>query len=184
MLRAAIKEGSALGLEVKSVMESGQLVSDELIMDLVQERLTRPDCKIGYLLDGFPRTLAQARSMQEKQILVDNVVEIRVPDTDIVHRMSGRRVHLASGRTYHIEFNPPEISGKDDVTGEDLIQRDDDNPATVQKRLDVYHAQTEPLISYYLDRHNNDPVAAAKFIVVDGVGSIGEIRQRILSKLS
>jgi len=184
MLRAAIKAGSPLGLEVASVMESGQLVSDALIMGLVQERLTRADCRTGYLFDGFPRTLAQAQAMQDSQIRVDYVVEIRVPDQAIVQRMSGRRVHLASGRTYHIEFNPPRVFGKDDVTGEDLIQRPDDNAVTVQKRLDVYHAQTEPLIHYYLQCQSREPKTAAEFIEVNGVGGVEEIRQRIFAVLT
>ncbi len=184
MLRAATKAGSKLGLAVKSVMERGQLVSDELIMGLVRERLKEPDCSIGYLFDGFPRTLAQAQAMQESRLQVDYVIEIHVPDQDIVLRMSGRRVHLASGRTYHIKFNPPQVAGKDDVTGEDLIQRQDDNAETVQKRLDVYHTQTEPLINYYLDCQTRKPKTAATFINIDGVGTVEEIRQRILSALT
>lgn len=184
MLRAAIKAESTLGKQVKSVMGCGQLVSDNLIMGLVHERLILPDCHTGYLFDGFPRTLAQAQTMQEEQILVDYVIEIRVPDANIVHRMSGRRVHLASGRTYHIEFNPPAKPGKDNVTGEDLIQRDDDNATTVQKRLNVYHTQTEPLISYYRDRYANNPATAAKYLAIDGVGAVDEIRQRILTQLA
>jgi len=184
MLRAAIKAGSPLGLEVKSVMESGQLVSDFLIMDLVQERLTQADCHIGYLFDGFPRTLEQAHAMQETKIKVDYVIEIKVPDADIVRRMSGRRVHLASGRTYHLEFNPPQVAGKDDITGENLIQRQDDNAETVQKRLDIYHAKTEPLINYYRDRQTKDPDHTATLIEIDGVGQVDEIRQRILAVLT
>ncbi len=149
MLRAAVKAGSALGREAKAVMDAGELVSDELILGLVKERIAAPDCAEGFLFDGFPRTIAQAEALKEQGIGIDYVVEIAVDDDEIIRRMSGRRVHLASGRTYHIVFNPPKIPGKDDPTGEDLVQRDDDQEAVVKNRLSVYHEQTEPLIAYF-----------------------------------
>jgi adenylate kinase len=149
MLRAAVKAGTALGLAAKKVMDAGSLVSDDIIIGLVRERLKEADCAKGYLFDGFPRTLPQAEALKGAGIALDFVLEIDVPDAEIIERMAGRRVHLASGRTYHVAFNPPKVSGKDDVTGDDLIQRDDDREETVRKRLTVYHAQTQPLIEYY-----------------------------------
>ena len=151
MLRAAVKAGTPMGLEAKKVMDAGGLVTDEIILGLVKDRIAEDDCKNGFLFDGFPRTLPQADALKSQGVEIDGVVEIDVDDAEIVKRMSGRRVHLASGRTYHIVFNPPKVEGKDDETGEDLIQRDDDQEETVKKRLDVYHDQTEPLISYYTD---------------------------------
>jgi adenylate kinase len=180
MLRAAVKAGSALGLRVKKVMDAGELVSDELILGLVQERIRQPDCRNGYLFDGFPRTLAQAEGMRRAGIEVDCVLEIHVEDEEIVRRMSGRRVHPGSGRTYHVVFNPPRVSGKDDVTGEPLIQRDDDTEETVRKRLQVYHSQTAPLIDYY-----SAGVAGKgpKYVRIEGTGSVDEIIQRTLTAL-
>lgn len=149
MLRAAIKEGTPLGLAAKQVMDAGQLVSDEIIIGLVKERIAKPDCAKGFLLDGFPRTIPQADAMKDNGVLVDHVIEFDVPDDVIVDRMSGRRVHMASGRVYHISYNPPKVADKDDVSGEDLVIRDDDKEETVRKRLAVYHTQTEPLVGYY-----------------------------------
>jgi adenylate kinase len=184
MLRAAVKAGTTLGLEAKKVMDAGGLVSDEIILGLVKERLAQPDCENGYLLDGFPRTIPQAEGMRELGIGVEYVVEIFVPDDEIIRRMSGRRVHLASGRTYHVVFNPPKVEGKDDVTGEELIQRDDDQEETVRKRLAVYHEQTEPLVAFYKDwaatGEGNPPV----FVKVDGIGKVEEIRDRIFAALA
>jgi adenylate kinase len=183
MLRAAVKAGTPLGLEAKKVMDAGGLVSDEIILGLVKERLAQPDCAKGYLLDGFPRTIPQAEGMKAQGIPVDFVVEIDVPDDEIIRRMSGRRVHLASGRTYHVVFNPPKIEGKDDVTGEDLIQRDDDQEATVRKRLDVYHAQTEPLVEYYSKWAATGEASAPKYVKIEGVGPVEDIRGRIFAAL-
>ncbi len=149
MLRAAIKEGTAMGLAAKQVMDAGQLVSDEIIIGLVKERIAKPDCAKGFLLDGFPRTIPQADAMKDNGVLVDHVIEFDVPDDVIVERMSGRRVHPASGRVYHVTYNPPKVAGKDDQSGEDLVIRDDDKEETVRKRLGVYHEQTEPLVGYY-----------------------------------
>ena len=151
MLRAAISQGSQLGLQAKAVMDSGALVSDEIILGLVKERIAEPDCNNGFLFDGFPRTVPQAEALKIDRVTIDHVVEIAVDDAEIIRRMSGRRVHLASGRTYHIEFNPPKVKGKDDHTGEELVQREDDKEETVKKRLDVYHQQTKPLVRYYED---------------------------------
>lgn len=180
MLRAAVKAGSELGLRVKKVMDAGELVSDELILGLVQERIRQPDCRNGYLFDGFPRTIAQAEGMREAGIEVDYVLEIRVEDEEIVRRMSGRRVHPGSGRTYHVTFNPPRVAGKDDVTGEPLIQRDDDAEQTVRKRLQVYHSQTAPLIDFYSSRASGK---GPKYVRIEGVGSVEEITQRALDAL-
>jgi len=183
MLRAAVKAGTPLGLEAKKIMDAGGLVSDEIILGLVEERLKEPDCKNGYLLDGFPRTIPQAEGMLKMGISVGYVVEIAVDDNEIIKRMSGRRVHLASGRTYHVEFNPPKVEGKDDETGEDLIQREDDAEETVRKRLDVYHEQTEPLVDFYgkLAQSGDSNV---KYKKVDGIGSVDSIRDRMLEALS
>ncbi len=184
MLRAAVKAGTPLGIEAKKVMDAGELVSDELILDLVKERITKADCKPGYLFDGFPRTIAQADGMRENDISIDYVVELVVPDEDIIRRMSGRRVHLESGRTYHLEFNPPREEGKDDVTGEPLVQRDDDSEETVRRRLDVYHQQTKPLVDYYQQWSREDAENAPRYLRVDGVGDVESIKMAIFTGLS
>jgi len=183
MLRAAIAAGTPLGLAAKKVMDSGALVSDEIIIGLVLDRLKAPDCANGYLFDGFPRTIPQAEAMTKAGVAIDYVLEIDVPDAAIVERMGGRRVHLASGRTYHVKFNPPRVAGKDDVTGEDLIQRDDDREETVKKRLAVYHAQTEPLIAYYAKRASTGEPSAPKHRKVDGMGGVESIRDACLAAL-
>ncbi len=183
MLRAAVKAGTELGKKAKVVMDSGGLVTDEIIIGLVKERIKEPDCKKGFLFDGFPRTLPQADAMKDAGVAIDAVVDIDVPDGEIVKRMGGRRVHLASGRTYHIIFNPPKEEGKDDETGEPLIQRDDDQEETVKKRLDVYHAQTEPLIGYYKKWEATGEDAAPKYIHIPGVGKVEEITAGIFSAL-
>ena len=182
MLRAAVEAGSQLGLAAKKVMDAGELVSDDIIMGLIRERIQQSDCETGYLLDGFPRTLAQAEAMKAEGIGVDFVVEIEVPDEEIIKRMSGRRVHLPSGRTYHIVFNPPEVDEKDDVTGEPLIQREDDKEDTVRQRLEVYHAQTMPLIDHYSKWAEADD-SAPRYVRVKGVGTVEEIKDRIFASL-
>jgi len=184
MLRAAVNAGTPLGLEAKKVMDAGNLVSDEIITGLVKERVQEADCANGYLLDGFPRTIPQADAMRELNIDIDYVVEISVDDDEIVKRMSGRRAHLASGRTYHIVYNPPKNEGLDDITGEPLVQRDDDQEETVKKRLSVYHEQTEPLIKYYSDFANSNQGNSPSYIKIDGVGSVNDIRSTISSALS
>lgn len=183
MLRAAVKAGSELGKEAKGYMDSGGLVPDEVIIGLVKERIQEPDCQKGFLFDGFPRTIPQADAMKEAGVPIDAVVDIDVPDEEIIKRMSGRRVHLASGRTYHVVFNPPKQEGKDDVTGEPLIQRDDDREETVRKRLEVYHAQTEPLIDYYKHWESSGESAAPAYIRIEGVGRVDEIKDSIFSEL-
>ncbi len=183
MLRAAVKEGTPLGLEAKKYMDAGQLVPDDVIIGLVKERIKEPDCEKGFLFDGFPRTIPQAEAMKEAGVKIDYVVEIAVPDEEIIKRMSGRRVHLASGRTYHVIFNPPKVEGKDDVTGEPLIQREDDKEETVKKRLEVYHAQTEPLVDFYKKWEASGDADAPKYIRIEGVGTVEEIKNRILSAL-
>ena len=183
MLRAAIAAGTELGRAAKAVMDAGQLVSDEIIIGLVKDRIAQPDCAKGFLFDGFPRTIPQAEAMKAAGVLIDYVVEIDVPDSEIVKRMSGRRVHVASGRTYHVVFNPPKVAGKDDVTGEDLIQRDDDREETVKKRLDVYHAQTEPLVKYYSDWAARGEAGAPKYVKVPGIGKVEQIRDAIFKGL-
>lgn len=183
MLRAAVKAGTPLGLEAKKIMDAGGLVSDEIIIGLVRERVTEEDCKNGYLLDGFPRTIPQADAMREHGIQVDYVVEIKVDDDEIIKRMSGRRAHLASGRTYHIVYNPPKQEGIDDVTGEPLVQRDDDQEETVRKRLDVYHEQTEPLIGYYKSYADSQEDGAPKYVTINGVGTMDSIRDNIFGAL-
>ena len=183
MLRAALKEGTQLGLKAKEYMDAGKLVPDEVIIGLVKERIKEPDCKKGFLFDGFPRTIPQADAMKEAAVPIDAVVDINVPDEEIIKRMGGRRVHLASGRTYHLIFNPPKEPGKDDKTGEPLIQRDDDKEETVRKRLDVYHAQTEPLVAYYNDWEKSGESGAAKYIRIEGVGKVEEIRDKIFAAL-
>ena len=183
MLRAAVKAGTPLGLLARKVMDSGALVSDDIIIALVKERLTAPDCANGYLFDGFPRTIPQADAMKDAGVGLDYVLEIDVPDASIVERMSGRRAHLASGRTYHVKFNPPKVAGKDDVTGEDLIQREDDREETVRKRLDVYHAQTKPLVAYYRQWAETGDPRAPKYRRVDGMGTVDAIRTACLAAL-
>ena len=183
MLRAAVKAGTPLGVAAKKVMDAGQLVSDEIIIGLVKERLKEPDCAAGYLFDGFPRTIPQADSMKAAGVRVDVVLEIDVPDADIVERMSGRRVHLASGRTYHVRHNPPKAAGRDDVTGEALIQRDDDREEVVRKRLEVYHAQTRVLVDYYSKWAATGDVVAPRYHKVAGVGTVDEIKQRVFDAL-
>jgi adenylate kinase len=177
MLRAAVKAGSPLGVAAKKVMDAGQLVSDDIIIGLVQERLKQPDCAKGYLFDGFPRTIPQAEAMKAANVALDYVLEIDVPDEEIITRMSGRRVHPASGRTYHVKFNPPKAAGKDDATGEALVQRDDDKEDTVRKRLDVYRQQTRPLVDYY------GKLAGVKYRKISGLGRVEEITQRALEAL-
>jgi adenylate kinase len=187
MLRAAVKAGSPLGIKAKNFMDSGELVPDDLIINLVKERLTEPDCVNGYLFDGFPRTIPQAEAMKQAGVAIDYVVEIDVPFDEIIVRMSGRRVHPASGRTYHVKFNPPKVEGKDDVTGEPLVQREDDKEETVRKRLDVYVAQTRPLVDYYADwaAHSGtgSTVKAPEYRKISGTGSVDEIRQRVVEAL-
>jgi adenylate kinase len=183
MLRAAVKAGTELGQKAKAVMDAGGLVPDDVIIGLVKERIKESDCQKGFLFDGFPRTIPQADAMKAAGVAIDAVVDIDVPDEEIIKRMSGRRVHLASGRTYHIVFNPPKAEGKDDVTGEPLIQRDDDKEETVRKRLEVYHAQTEPLIGYYRDWEASGDAAAPKYIKIEGVGKVDGIRDAIFNAL-
>ena len=176
MLRAAVKAGTPLGLAAKKIMDEGGLVSDDIIIGLVKDRIQEDDCKNGFLFDGFPRTIPQADAMKEAGVNVGHVIEIAVDDEEIVKRMSGRRAHLASGRTYHILYNPPKVEGKDDVTGEDLVQRDDDKEETVRKRLKVYHDQTEPLIDYYTKWANSGEANAPKYARINGIGKVDEIR--------
>jgi adenylate kinase len=183
MLRAAVAAGTPLGIEAKKVMDAGGLVSDEIILGLIEERLKEDDCKNGYLFDGFPRTLAQADSLKNNGVPVDAVVEIDVDDDEIIKRMSGRRVHASSGRTYHVTFNPPKEDGKDDETGEPLIQRDDDHEDTVKERLNVYHDQTEPLISYYSRWAEEGGEGAPRYVKVNGIGKVEEIRDGIFAGL-
>lgn len=183
MLRAAVKAGTPLGVEAKKVMDAGQLVSDEIILGLVKERIQESDCAKGFLFDGFPRTLAQADALKTQGVDIDFVVEIDVDDEEIIKRMSGRRAHLASGRTYHVIYNPPKVEGKDDVSGEDLVQRDDDKEDTVRERLRIYHEQTEPLIKYYSEWAASSEDKAPKYVKVDGIGKVDEIRDTIFSAL-
>lgn len=183
MLRAHVKAGTELGVAAKKIMDEGGLVSDDIIMGMVKERIKEDDCANGYLFDGFPRTIPQADSLKEAGVAVDAVVEIDVPDEEIIKRMSGRRVHLESGRTYHIIYNPPKVEGKDDETGEDLIQRDDDQEDTVKARLKVYHDQTEPLIAYYTDFANSGEAGAPKYVKINGLGKVDEIRDGIFKGL-
>lgn len=184
MLRAAVKAGTPLGLEAKAVMEAGQLVSDELIINLVKERIAQPDCTQGFLFDGFPRTIPQADAMKAAGVHLDYVLEIDVPFDAIVERMSGRRSHPASGRTYHVKFNPPKIEGQDDVTGEPLVQREDDKEETVKKRLDVYSSQTRPLVDYYQEWARQDAAAAPQYRSISGLGTVEEITERALNALA
>ena len=183
MLRAAVKAGSPMGVAAKKVMDSGALVGDDIIIGLVKERITQVDCANGFLFDGFPRTIPQADAMKAAGVKLDLVLEIDVPDAAIIERMSGRRVHLASGRTYHLRFNPPKVEGKDDLTGEDLIQRADDEEATVRKRLDVYQSQTRPLVAYYSEWAQTGDALAPMYRKISGTGSVDEITQRALAAL-
>jgi len=184
MLRAAVKAGTPLGLAAKKVMDSGALVSDDIIIGLVKERLKQPDCAKGYLFDGFPRTIPQAEAMREAGVAIDCVLEIDVPGEEIVVRMSGRRAHLASGRTYHVKFNPPKAEGKDDVTGEPLVQRDDDREETVKKRLAVYQAQTRPLVDFYGRWAAAGSAGAPKYRKISGLGAVKDIQNRALAALA
>ena len=183
MLRAHVKQGTQLGLEAKKFMDAGQLVPDAVIIGMVKERLTQDDCKNGYLFDGFPRPIPQAEAMKEAGVPLDVVLEIDVPDSDIIERMAGRRAHLPSGRTYHVKFNPPKVAGKDDVTGEDLVQRDDDKEETVRKRLEVYHAQTKPLVEFYSKWAATGDAKAPKVKKIAGVGSVDDITKRAFDAL-
>ena len=184
MLRAAVKAGTRMGQEAKKFMDAGALVPDEVIIGLVKDRIQQPDCAKGFLFDGFPRTIPQAEAMKQAGVDLDYVVEVDVDDAEIVKRLSGRRVHPGSGRTYHIQFNPPKVPGKDDVSGEDLIQRDDDKEDTVQKRLHVYHSQTKPLVEYYSSWAAKGDPRAPKYRKVAGTGSVDQIRDRIFSALA
>ena len=184
MLRAAVKAGTPLGIEAKKVMDAGGLVSDELIINLVKERITQADCAEGFLFDGFPRTIPQADAMKAAGVKLDYVLEIDVPFDAIVERMSGRRSHAPSGRTYHVTFNPPKVVGLDDITGEALIQRADDQEETVKKRLDVYSAQTRPLVDYYSNWAKSDAASAPKYRAISGTGSVDEIKTRALEALA
>jgi len=184
MLRAAVKAGTPLGTEVKKVLDAGQLVSDDIIIALVKERLKQPDCAGGYLFDGVPRTIPQAEAMRDAKVAVDYVLEIDVPAEEIIVRMSGRRAHLASGRTYHVKFNPPKVADQDDVTGEPLVQRDDDREETVKKRLDVYRAQTRPLVEFYGRWADAGAPGAPKYRKISGLGSVEDIRNRAIAALA
>lgn len=183
MLRAAVKAGTPLGLQAKAVMDSGALVSDDIIIGLVKERITAPDCAKGFLFDGFPRTIVQADALKAAGVKLDFVLEIDVPFEAIVERMGGRRSHPASGRTYHVKFNPPKVADKDDETGEALIQRDDDKEETVKKRLDVYSAQTRPLVDYYSSWAQQEPANAPQYRAISGTGSVEEITARAMAAL-
>ena len=179
MLRAAVKKGTPLGVEAKKVMDAGGLVSDEIILGLIKDRISESDCCAGFLLDGFPRTIAQAEGLIEMDVEIDYVIEIAVDDAEIISRMAGRRVHLASGRTYHIQYNPPKNEGVDDETGEPLIQRNDDKEEIVKKRLEVYHEQTKPLVDFYSAEN-----ISAKFSSIPGVGAVSEITEKVLATLN
>ncbi|MDD2919041.1 adenylate kinase [Rhodoferax sp.] len=183
MLRAAVKAGTALGKQAKRVMDAGGLVSDDLIIDLVKERITQPDCSNGFLFDGFPRTIPQADAMKAAGVKLDYILEIDVPFEAIIERMGGRRSHPASGRTYHVKFNPPKVTGVDDVTGEPLVQRADDQEETVKKRLTVYNAQTRPLVEYYSEWARAEPAAAPKYRAINGTGSVEDITERAFAAL-
>ena len=183
MLRAAVKAGTPLGIEAKKIMDAGGLVRDDIIIGLVKDRLQQDDCKAGYMFDGFPRTLPQADAMKDAGVAIDFVLEIDVPDAEIVERMSGRRAHLASGRTYHVKYNPPKVEGKDDVTGEDLVQRDDDKEETVKKRLDVYHSQTKPLVEYYSKWAASGDAKAPKVRKISGLGAVDAITANAFAAL-
>ncbi len=184
MLRAAIKAGTPLGLAAREVMDRGDLVSDDIIVVLVKERILAPDCARGFLFDGFPRTIPQAEAMRNSGVAIDHVVEIAVDDAAIIDRMSGRRVHLPSGRTYHVKYNPPRVEGRDDVTGEPLIQRDDDLEETVRKRLGVYHRQTVPLVEYYAKWAATGDPQAPRYHRIPGLGTVEEVRERVFAALA
>lgn len=183
MLRAAVKAGTELGLAAKKIMDAGGLVSDELIIGLVKDRIAQPDCKNGFLFDGFPRTIPQAEAMIQAGVTIDYVIEIHVADAEIIERLSGRRVHAASGRVYHVKYNAPKVAGKDDVTGEELVQRDDDKEETVKKRLDIYHTQTELLVGFYQKQAAAGDKSAPKYAKVEGVGPVEEISARLFALL-
>jgi adenylate kinase len=183
MLRAAVKAESELGKQVKEVMSSGGLVSDDIIIALIEERVQQADCKNGFLLDGFPRTIPQAEALKNQGIMIDYVVEIAVDDEEIVSRLSGRRVHESSGRIYHVKYDPPKVEGQDDETGDALVQRDDDQEETVRKRLRIYHEQTAPLVDYYQDWASKDAASAPKYVRVEGIGSMDDIKNQILTQL-
>jgi len=184
MLREAVKNQTPLGVEAKKFMDAGQLVTDDIVIGLAKDRIGQSDCDNGFMLDGFPRTVGQAEALKDREVAIDAVVEIDVDDAEIIRRMSGRRVHLASGRTYHLVFNPPKVEGKDDETGEALIQRDDDTEETVRKRLAVYHDQTEPLVDYYTKWSETGAAAAPRYVKIEGIGGVEEIRDRILGALA
>jgi adenylate kinase len=184
MLRAAVKAGTELGLAAKKIMDAGGLVSDDIIIGLVKDRITHADCVKGFLFDGFPRTIPQAQALIDAGVDIDHVIEIAVPDEEIIERLSGRRVHPASGRVYHIHHNPPKVAGKDDVTGEDLVQREDDKVETVKKRLEVYHSQTKQLIGFYQNLAKGDSGKAPRYAAVQGVGSVDEITAKVLAALA
>lgn len=183
MLRAAVKAGTPLGIAAKKIMDAGGLVSDDIIINLVKERIKEADCANGFMFDGFPRTIPQAEAMKEAGVNIDYVVEIDVDDTEILQRCTARRVHPASGRTYHLVFNPPKVEGKDDITGEDLVHRPDDEEGTVKKRLEVYHAQTKPLVEYYSSWANSGDANAPKYVRIAGVGSVDTIRDKVFAAL-
>jgi len=184
MLRAAVKAGTPLGLAAKQVMDAGELVSDDIIIGLVKDRLSADDCKPGYLFDGFPRTIPQAEAMRSAEVLIDHVLEIAVDDTEIIRRVSGRRVHAASGRTYHDVYAPPKVAGRDDLTGEPLVQRDDDREETVRNRLEVYRRQTRPLVDYYQRWSGSGSAGAPSYACISGVGKVDQINQRLLAAIS
>lgn len=184
MLRAAVKAGTELGVAAKKIMDAGGLVSDDIIIGLVKDRIAQPDCAQGFLFDGFPRTIPQAQAMIDAGVDIDHVIEIAVPDEEIVQRLSGRRVHPASGRVYHVVYNPPKVEGKDDATGEDLIQRDDDKVDTIKKRLEVYHTQTEQLVGFYQGLAKSGSGNAPKYAAVQGVGAVDEITAKVLAALA
>lgn len=184
MLRAAVKAGTPLGLQAKDIMAAGKLVSDDLIIALVKERITEPDCANGFLFDGFPRTIPQAQALLDADVSIDHVLEIAVEDEEIVKRLSGRRVHEGSGRVYHVIYNPPKEEGVDDVTGDPLVQRSDDTEETVRNRLSVYHEQTEPLVGFYRELAERSPESAPKYSKVEGVGSMDDIRKKVFAALS
>jgi adenylate kinase len=184
MLRAAINAGTPLGQQVKQIMDEGRLVSDDIMIEIVKARISEPDCINGFLLDGFPRTIPQAEALHENHIHLDYVIEISVPDAELIKRLSGRRVHPASGRVYHLEHNPPKVADRDDVTGEALVQRMDDHEDTIRKRLAVYHQQTEPLVHYYVTQAANEPEHAPRHIKINGVGTVEEVKERIFTALS
>lgn len=184
ILRAAVKAGTPLGLQAKQIMDAGRLVSDEIIVGIVRERLARADCASGFLLDGVPRTLVQAEALQAAGVGIDLVLEIAVPDSEIIDRMSGRRVHPASGRTYHLRFHPPKVMGQDDETGEVLVQREDDREEIVRRRLEVYHEQTRPLVDFYTRQASAGGPGAPRYRAVDGVGTVAQIEQRVLAALA